>query len=204
MPIAKQSSGKSFSPIPAGVHQGVCVSIIDIGTQMPSNPQHKTSRKIWITWELPHETIETEEGPKPRFISEKYTLSMHKKGRLLPMLQSWRGTPFTADELKGFDLANLLGRNCQINVVHNPSLKDPTKMFANISAVIPMPKGMPPIAPSGKTLVYDVPEAGTISIPKEVPEWIAKQIQESVEYKERMANSVAIPDETGQDDDKPF
>lgn len=204
MPIAKQSSGKGFAPVPAGVHQGVCVSVIDIGTQVPPNPQHKPARKIWITWELPHETIQTEEGEKPRFMSEKYTLSMHKKGKLLPMLQSWRGTAFTADELKGFDLANLVGRNCQLNVVHNQSTKDTSKVFANISAVIPLPKGMPPVAPKSKTLVYDIPEAGPIVIKQDVPEWIANQIKESVEYKERMANSVVIPDETGEDSSGPF
>lgn len=204
MPVAKASSGKQYTPVPAGVHQGICVAIYDIGTQVPKDPNHKAARKVWFTWELPHETVEVDGEQKPRYLSEKFTLSMHKKGKLLPMLQSWRGTPFTADELKGFDLAGLIGRNCQLNVTHTPSIKDPSKVFANVSAVIPLPKGMPPVAPKTKTTVYDIPEAGPIVIPKDMPEWIANQIKESVEYKERMGNSVAIPDETGEADDKPF
>lgn len=203
MPVAKSGGGKKFDPIPQGVHQGVCISIIDVGTQVPADPKHKAARKVWITWELPHETLVIDGNTKCRQISEKYTLSMHEKGRLRPMLASWRGTAFTADEVKAFDMSKLIGRNCQLNVVHNASKKDATKVFANISAVIPLPKGMPPVAPTGDTLVYDIPEAGPITIPASVPEWMAEQVKQSVEYKERMG-SVSVPDAKEDPEDRPF
>ena len=34
-------------------------------------------------------------------------------------LKTWRGKSFTAEELKGFDLTNILGVSCDVEVTHN-------------------------------------------------------------------------------------
>jgi hypothetical protein len=127
-------NNKNSDPVPAGVHHAVCYAVIDLGTQDPGNPQFRASRKVMILWELPHETIDTQDGPKPRIISSEYTASIGKKATLRSVLESWRGKPFTADELNGFDLKNILGANCQLNIVHKQGKADPSKTYARAEA----------------------------------------------------------------------
>jgi hypothetical protein len=207
MPIAKAESKAGFDPLPAGVHQAACYAVIDLGTQDPGNPTFKASRKVMLMWETPHETIVVNGETKPRAISCEYTLSLGKKANLRSVLESWRGKPFTAEELEGFDLKNIVGRNCQLNVVHKPGKADPSKVYARIQGVIPLSKGMAPVAPVNPTIVFDIPETGDIKIPKEIPEWIAGKIQQSEEYKARHGNghteAVQVP-AAPDDEDRPF
>ena len=190
MPTVKADSGKSIEPVPAGVHQAVCYGVIDLGTQDPGNPQYRAARKVMICWELPHETISTEDGPKPRIISSEYTMSIGKKATLRGILESWRGRPFTNDELGGFDLKNIIGANCLLNIVHKPGKADPSRIYARIQGVMPLTKGMAPVRPSMDTVVFDIPEAGPIVIPAAVPEWIKSKIDASDEAKARSNSRV--------------
>ncbi len=184
MPVAK-SSGKQADPISAGVHPAVCTSVIDLGTQDPGNPKFRPSRKVMIGWELPYETINIEGKDVPRSISCEYTLSLGKKANLRAMLESWRGRAFTPEELDGFDVAKLLGVNCQLNVIHKPGVADPSKVYARINGVIPLGKGQAKSTAVNKLLAFDIPEEGAITIPADIPEWVAAKIVQSEEYKGR-------------------
>jgi hypothetical protein len=186
MPIAK-SSGKQADPVPAGVHPAVCYSVIDLGTQDPGNDKFRPSRKVMITWELPYETINVEGKDVPRSISCEYTLSIGKKATLRGVLESWRGRPFTPEELNGFDVSKLIGANCQLNIVHKQGVSDPSKVYARIQSVIPLSKGQAKMAPTNPTVTFDIPEEGPIVIPAGVPEWVAAKINQSEEWKARYA-----------------
>lgn len=182
MPIAKQGSeGKAFDPVPAGVHQAVCYSVIDLGTQQPRNPQYHPARKVQIGWEVPGEMMQTDDGPKPRVISKEYGLSLGKKATLRAELQSWRGRPFTEEELKGFELSKLLGVNCQINVIHKPS-EDGTKTYARVMGVMPLGRGMPVLKPINPVVHWDLPNSGPIVLPSDMHEWIKEKIMKSEEW----------------------
>lgn len=130
--------GGTFEQAPVGAHVARCIKLIDIGTHHGEyegvpNVRHQ----IIIGWELPGETIQTGDyAGQPFTVSEFYTLSLHEKGKLRPMLESWRGRPFTETELKGFDLQNLLGKPCMVQV--GRSKKDRAK----VQAVMSLPKGM--------------------------------------------------------------
>ena len=190
MPTVKADSGKAIEPVPAGVHQAVCYGVIDLGTQDPGNPQYRAARKVMICWELPHETISTEDGPKPRIISSEYTMSIGKKATLRGILESWRGRPFTNEELGGFDLKAIIGANCLLNIVHKPGKADPSRIYARIQGVMPLTKGMGPVRPSMDTVVFDIPESGPIVVPAAVPEWIKSKIDASDEAKARSNSRV--------------
>lgn len=185
MPVAKQ--GKHTPPIPAGVYHAICVGVIDVGT--PSQPigNFPARRKVKITWELPHERIQMERDGKgvdlPRVISKDYTLSTDKKANLRHDLEAWRGRPFTADEVKEFEVANVIGANCQINVVHKPSA-DGSKVYANVSTIMPLPKGGEKLKPESPTIVFDIPESLPVTFPQGLPDWIKNQIMASEEYQE--------------------
>ena len=192
MPIASAGAeGKTFEPVSAGVHQGVCYSVIDLGTQTPTNTSYNAARKVQIGWEIPGETVQTDEGPKPRVIGKEYTLSLGKKANLRAALQSWRGRPFTEEELKGFELNKLIGANCLINVIHKKS-DDGSKTYARIEGLMPLPKGMPAVKPLAPTLMFDLPKTGAITLPEEMPEFIKNKIMQSEEWIERVSGGKAI------------
>jgi hypothetical protein len=55
---------------------------------------------------------------QPFSIFKQYTLSLNENSALHKDLKSWRGKSFTEAELKSFDMANILGVNCDIEVEH--------------------------------------------------------------------------------------
>lgn len=203
MPIATNKGGDS-PPVPAAVHQGVCYQVIDIGTQ-PALSNFPARRKVKIIWELPHERkdFKSKDGlatiELPRSISKDYTLSTDKKATLRKDLESWRGRPFTEEEIKAFDVATVIGANCQISVVHKKSA-DGTKTYANVGAIMPLAKGMTRLQPENKTLVYDIPAEGPITFPADLPEWIQNQIKNSEEYVDRANGHTPHREEPTEDE----
>jgi len=134
----------SFELCPEGNHVAVCASIIDKGTQVVSyaGQPDKQQRKVRISWEISGE--ERSDG-KPFYVSKNYTLSSNEKSNLRKDLESWRGVRFTPTDLGvgGFQLKNVLGIGCMLNVVHS----DGDKVYPNIASIAKMPKGMqsPPL-----------------------------------------------------------
>lgn len=139
------NESKTYAPAPEGTHQAVCVDIIDQG--MKPNPfrDGAMQRKVDVAWQLG----ETREDGKRFVVYKRYTASLNEKATLRHDLESWRGRPFTATELSGFDLESVVGANCLLNVVHKAGTKDPNKTFANVAAVMPLMKGLPKMAPDG-------------------------------------------------------
>lgn len=177
----------NFDPIEEGVHVGTCIKIIDLGQQY-SEKFNNSSWKCLLLWELPFETIEVEkDGVKkelPRHISAEYAMSLSEKSNFRKMLEAWRGAAFTAKELEGFDITSLLGKNCQIQVNHK---EKNGKTFAQIAAIMSMPKGQSAIEPTVPTKIFEFSKANhTINTInqlvedfKELPEWIQNKIKES-------------------------
>lgn len=188
--IAKDSGSGDFAPLPSGMHHAVCCSVVDLGVQPSYNPQFAPKRQVAITWEVPGETILIEGKQLPRAITAIYTLSLSPKSKLRPMLESWRGRPFTEEEKEGFDVTKLLGANCFLNVVHNvgKDKQGQPRTYANVASVNPLPKGtarMTAINPHVSFVFED--GAQEAKIPDEVPEWIAKLIQRSEQWQDLTA-----------------
>ena len=184
MPKATNKGG-DFTPVPAGIHHAICYAVIDLGTQ-PSQ-MYATSRKVQLTWELPHERGDFKNSETgitnnlPRVISKEYTLSTGAKSNLRKELESWRGRPFTAEEAHEFEVGVLAGKNCQLNIAHRPS-KDGTKVYANVISIVPLGKGMTAQKPENPIMVWDLPSDGPITFPPTMPEWIQTKIKGSEEY----------------------
>src|SRR6185295_5305395 len=184
--IVKENKESTREPVPAGMAHGICYGVIDLGTQ-PGNPalMIKAARKVIIMFELPDERFDFEKDGKklnlPRAISSRFTMSLHKKSKLRPALESWRGRPFTPAELEGFDLKNLLGVNGLLNIIHEHRN---SKTYANISSISPLMKGHPKKAPENPTVFYSLPEdpKERIVVPNEFPDWIKKLIMGCEEY----------------------
>lgn len=182
MAIIAKSKGNSV-PVSEGVHTGVCIWVIDLGEQY-NKMFDNTSRKVMLTWEIPDETIVVEGEEKPRVISKEYTLSLGEKAVLRQHLEAWRGKKFTEDERRGFDLANILGKSCQLQVLHND------KGYAQIGSVMALPKGMAQLEPEGDTIYFDLENPGCVAVMDKLPGWIQDKIKASSTYQNLVGANV--------------
>lgn len=139
--ILKKKS--DFLPPPEGVHNAVCVDVVDLGlVEVTWKGKTKKSHKVRITWEIDQEMPEG----KGRFIAmNRYTFSNDKKSNLRKMLKSWRGRDFTNEEMASFNLEVIIGVPCQLVITHNE--KDGT-IYANVESVIKA--GKEKLSASGK------------------------------------------------------
>ena len=112
--LASEDSGGEYEQVPTGTHNAVCYQLVDAGTSMDEfQGTEKKRHFVYIFWELPD--LPMADG-RPMSISLKYNLTLHESGKLRRHLQSWRNRAFTEEELKSFDLTQILGTNCKIDV----------------------------------------------------------------------------------------
>ena len=142
--VEASGGGREFKTVPAGTHLARLYRIVDLGTQTSQfdGGEVKMQRKVMFGWEIHGEDdngapLLTEEG-KPMAVFKNYTLSWNEAATLRKDLQAWRGTPWTDKEAARFDLKNVLGQWCMLNVLHRPGNKD-GKMFANVAGISPVP-----------------------------------------------------------------
>lgn len=187
--VVKEEGTSRIAPIAEGSYPAVCVGLIDLGLQNREfEGRKKCRRQVTIVWELVGETIETSEGELPRTINKTYTASLHERSGLRKDLKSWRGREFTAEELKGFDLQNILGAPCLLQIVHKNT---PNGVYANIAAIMSLPKGMPRPAPVSAPVLFDIDAESAVEDFANLPEWIQKRIIASPTWEERVGDRVA-------------
>jgi hypothetical protein len=145
MIIAETNSGGSYTPVPAGMWLGRCYRIIDLGTQKTEyQGSVKFLKKLMVQWEVHGEDehgkeLRTAKG-EPLSISKNYTVSLAEKATLRKDLVSWRGKEFTSEELRGFDLKNILGAWAMLSVA--TSIGNNGKEYTNVVSVNPVPAAM--------------------------------------------------------------
>lgn len=167
-------TGSTFKQPPADTHVARCYRLIDLGTQRGSYQGEPTVRnQVMISWELPECLMD---DGRPFVVSAFVTNSLNEKAKLRAWLESWRGRAFTADELKKFDLENVLGAPCLVTVIHNEKQK------AVVTQVTKVPKSMtvPPAVNPKATFWLDQFDLAAFDA---LPEGIKNIIKESDEYK---------------------
>jgi hypothetical protein len=188
---ASAKGERKIEPIPQDLYQVVCCWVIDLGTHIDTK-YNKTRRMVQIGWEIPEVkrkfTKDGKEIEENAIISKRYSLGLSEKSTLYKDLKSWRGVPFTADELKKFNVAKLIGANALVQVVHEPSRKDPSKVYANLGSILPIKKGSNSVKfePTDGGLFWSIPAQKDPSfkfrIPSNIPKFIADKIRESAEF----------------------
>lgn len=132
----KETGGGEYQQPPAGTHLGICVRVIDLGTQEGEYQGKPTiKRQCLLGFELPHELMSGENEGHPFVVSKFYTASLGEKATLRHDLENWRGRAFTAQELAGFDSKNVLGKPCMLSLTENDKKK------IRITGVMAVPKG---------------------------------------------------------------
>jgi hypothetical protein len=137
-----------------------------------------------ITWELLDDEVKMQDG-RPFAATQFYTASLHEKAQLRKDLEAWRGKKFTEEELEGFDLTDVLGKYCMIQVVHSVD-----GQYANVNAIMRY-KGEEPAGvnelvsfdlskPDKK--VFDAFSDKMQAKVKNTPEWEALESGEAVDW----------------------
>ena len=173
-----ENTTTDYTPPEAGTFAARCASLIDLGTQTSVwEGEEKRAHKVLISFEVLDTDNRRSDG-SPHLVSKRFTASLHPKAGLRKFLESWRGRPFTAEELAGFDLKAVVGLTCLVGIVHEAK---GDKVYANLSSVMKLPKGMP--APSGEIV--------PVSFDMAAPDWqvfaglssrLQAQIAESPEF----------------------
>lgn len=177
------TGGKEFEQAPIGNHVARCVKVIDLGTQK-NEYEGKVSypRQVAIAWELPNERMsDGEYEGQPFIVTKIYTASISEKATLRKHLQMWRGKEFTADELRGFDSKNVLGKACMVSVIHSEKGK------AKVEGVASVPKGME-VPPQMNKAVYfslDPAEFSFAVYSNELSKWYQEKIALSPEFQDQ-------------------
>lgn len=183
MSLHVKEGGKSdFEITPEGTYIARCFKLLDMGTQtVEFAGETKFQQKILVSWELLDPATNMKDG-KPFVVSKRYTASLHEKSALRRDLQSWRGKKFTEEELEGFDLKNILGAYCQLQVIHTDNSGS---TYANVDTIMSTrerPTGINPLAhfdidePDMKVL--DSLSEKIQEIIKGSPEWRSREAAE--------------------------
>ena len=177
--IAKNEGGVEIKQLEPGVYTGIAGAIVDLGIQENSMFGNK-QRKIIIVWQIVGENIEVNGEILPRLISKEYTLSLSEKSTLRKDLQAWRGKAFTQEELKGFDLINILNVPCQLQIIQN---EKNGKVYTSIAGIMAIPKGMQ-VQKLEETIIFDTYDATTWDNLLKIPKWIIEKIKKCLNQSE--------------------
>ena len=198
---ADKGGGEGFKPAPAGSHIARCYMVVDVGTH--HNPMFDNYRHQWMVgFELPNEPPrkwkdkDGVEQERTETVGKFYTASLSEKANLRKDLESWRGRPFTEDELKGFAPRNILGKPCMLNVVHKT--KQNGELKAEIAAIMPLTRGMTcPPAIMGE-IFYDLAAHEDILF-NLLPKGLREMIRRSEEWK-KIAENQNVAAAHGEDE----
>lgn len=191
MGIIVQDNGGDFEPVPAGLHRAICINVFDIGYQ-PGYQGAAPAHKIVILWEI--EPLNSQH--KHFTVTRIYTLSIGEKSNLGNDLTTWRGRPFTDEQRKGFDLDNIIGKPCQLNLVQNGDR-------VKIAGVMPATMTKDPQTGKGMAAGYWTEETKRDYIPNFVKKMQEQQVAAPVKGKQPMQTQNVMTGD-GFEDQIPF
>jgi len=160
-------AGASFEVCPAGSYSAVCCDIVDMGlVETNYSGKVKKQHKVRVIWQ-----VDEKKSSGERFqVSKRYTLSLHEKAALRKDLESWRGVPFSEEQLGGWDIEAVLNAPCMVSIVQNAANGS---VYANVTAIMRLPKGMTPLTVDPAYVrVQDRPKDGE-QAPPDDGEWHA-------------------------------
>lgn len=128
--------GTDYPTHPADTFAAVCCDVIDMGPKATKFGVKEFIRLVFYTGEW------GDVGSKqiPLVLRRDFTKTLGKDSNLRKTLESWRGTPFTEEQLsQGFDVDVLFGAPALVSIVHN---QNGDKTYANVDTVLRLPKAM--------------------------------------------------------------
>jgi hypothetical protein len=176
--------GKEFEIAPQGNHVARVYQIIHVGT-IPSEWQGQVRDRdvVRIGFELPLELRKfgEDETEKPMVISSgNLTNTMGEKSKLRPLVEGIIGTRLDKEEAEFFELTDILGMACMINIVHDQKGE---KTYARIASAAPVPKGVKVPDAINEAWVLDFNDNWSDMQYRALPDFLKDMIATSKEYK---------------------
>lgn len=198
-----ETGGGNFKSLEAGIYGGRCDLIADLGLQ---ETRFGEKHKVYIRFGIPDQVVEKDDGEKFQMaIGQTFTASLSKRSNLRKALEAWRGKPFTAEELKGFDLTKLLGAPATLVVEEYTQDGETKSKIGNIlrSKSDPGKLFREPVSYSEDSTPAELETA---------PNWIREKIQEqqaarkggAEQERQHEAASRQDDEDAGFEDDIPF
>lgn len=175
------SKNKERALAPEGVHAARCVRVLDLGTQY-NKKFDSTARKVQLAFELVDEThvFNEEKGEQPFVVYRTYTASLNKKASLYKDIQAWLGLKL--EKNAEFDVAQLLNKPCQVQILHNSSESGET--YANIQSIMAPPKTMKVKNAASELVMFSLdPDEFDQEVFDSFPDFLKEIIEASPEYK---------------------
>jgi len=185
--LEKYKSGTDFGRIGEGTFPARIIQVFDLGKQEGEWEGKPTStNKLWITFELPTETIEVKGEEKPRWLSSEFTRSTNEKSKLFKIINACGGEKLN-------EWSDLLDKEVLIEVGSTRNQKD---KWLNAMAV---PKGMSVEALSKKPVFLDIQEMD-FDIFNTLPKFLQDKFTDSVDWNyeesDKFPSSGGMPDDT--------
>lgn len=181
--VSESGGGSNFPMLAEGSYAAVCYMLVDIGLQR-NERYGNSSRKVIIGWEIADEYVEVDGEKKPRVFSARYTASLNEKAILRRDLAAWRGRDFTEAELAEFNLRNIIGAPCLIQIIHKEGNNG--KTYANLASIMALPKGMAAPKRTLDPVIFDIDESDAEDL-EMLPEWIANMVKSSESWQQRLS-----------------
>jgi hypothetical protein len=176
--------------VPIGQYPARCIDVYDAGFWPGLEAGHV--HKVKVVFYLGQDS----KTGRHLYIELFERLSLGEKANLTKYLTSWRGKPFTAEELKGFDLERLVNAPALIQVAHKAKRDGSDRDY--IAAVMGLPKGLTaPATPADYKRDKDRPE----QFASRYPDPYAKSASSPARTESEGDFPGALADE---DDDLPF
>lgn len=167
---AKKHPPDSQVPAP-GLQQAFCVGIVVLGLQIGEYKGKKTlSQKVQIFFKLNNFFW---------LIGKLYTLSMGQQANLRRDLENWFG-PFESDDAANeFDLEQILGKRCCVDITHKPGA---SRTYANIQRILPpAEEGDAEVIPENELFCFDI-HSPDMEVFARLPAWVQRQLEDSPEW----------------------
>lgn len=187
---APKQESKPRELVPEGNHVARLYRIINIGTietpYLNDDGTKKKQAKVRLYFELPNEMREFEyDGEKktlPMSISREVTLSLYKSEKQTAVLRTIAnaliGMNLKDEEAEAFDIEDLLGRACMVQVETN---EWEGNKFSKAVGFGSIPNGVDTPEQVNESRVDNVREMSKEEI-DELPEWLADKMKASDEY----------------------
>ncbi len=217
--ISGEGSADNLPKLAKGTYLGTCFRIVDLGT---SDQEYKgvVSKKtrVHITFEItkaldPGNNEVVMEDGRPFAVSKTYTASLFEAATLRKDLENWRDKSFTEEELKGFDIENLIGCTAKIEVGHTEANGDFLGGNPKIVRLSSPPGGIEKIDTINDKQAFDLsvycdewrgkqtPETKAMcDIFDSLPNWQQEDIEKSYEYQAAVESGGSQPSDSDMDD----
>ena len=199
--ISGEGAGGDLPNLQPGIYEGTCYSIVDLGT---TDQEYKgvssKKKRVHLCFEItkavdPETNIVQMDDGRPFAVFKTYTASLFEAAALRKDLESWRGKSFTEEELKGFDISNLIGCTAKIEVGHTAPTEFSPGGKPKILALREPRDGVTKISTKNDEVIFDLdvylddfrnkqsPESKAMcDVFETLPTWQQGDIQNSYEY----------------------